>query len=77
MKAYLLSDAKPSSVVSKNLYFDWTDADGRLATAQCFSHYRRSASSFFKIPAWVKNGVMHVKAYTQWMLNFDNAFLIQ
>ena len=35
-----------------------------------------TASSSFVIPdAWVKNGVIHVKAYTQWMLNFDKAFL--
>ena len=34
------------------------------------------ATSYFQIPAWVKNGVIHLKAYTQWMLNFDNSFRI-
>jgi hypothetical protein len=29
MNAYLLNDGRPSAV-SKNLYFDWTDVDGRL-----------------------------------------------
>ena len=29
MKAYLISESRPSGV-SKNLYFDWTDVDGRL-----------------------------------------------
>jgi hypothetical protein len=74
MKAYLLSDDRPSSV-SKNLYFDWTDAEGRLLLHSVSPVMEGGASSYFKIPAWVKNGVIHVKAYTQWMLNFDNDFL--
>ncbi|HEY2650152.1 MAG TPA: hypothetical protein VGI38_13220 [Puia sp.] len=74
MKAYLLSESKPSAV-SKNLYFDWTDIDGRLLLHSVSPITEGGASSYFKIPAWVKNGVIHVKAYTQWMLNFDNAFL--
>jgi hypothetical protein len=74
MKAYLLSETRPSGV-SKNLYFDWTDIDGRLLLHSVSPIAEGGASSFFKIPAWVKNGVIHVKVYTQWMLNFDNAFL--
>ena len=50
-----------------------------LTADYCCTVFLRSseggAGSYFKIPAWVKNGVIHVKAYTQWMLNFDNAFL--
>jgi hypothetical protein len=74
MKAYLLSDARPSSV-SRNLYFDWTDADGRLLLHSVSPILEGGANSYFQIPAWVKNGVIHLKAYTQWMLNFDNSFL--
>src|SRR5450755_4646115 len=74
MKAYLLSDTRPSEV-SKNLYFDWTDIDGRLLLHSVSPITEGGASSYFKIPAWVKNGVIHVKSYTQWMLNFDNDFL--
>jgi hypothetical protein len=74
MKAYLMSDSRPSAI-SKNLYFDWTDVDGRLLLHSIAPVSEGGASSFFRIPAWVKNGVVHVKAYTQWMLNFDNAFL--
>jgi hypothetical protein len=74
MKAYLLSDGRPSSV-SRNLYFDWTDADGRLFLHSVSPISEGGASSFFKIPSWVKNGVIHVKVYTEWMLNFDNAYL--
>jgi hypothetical protein len=74
MKAYLLSDAKPSTI-SKNLYFDWTDADGRLLLHSISPITEGGATSYFKIPSWVRNGVVHVKVYTQWMLNFDNDFL--
>ena len=74
MKAYLLSDGRPS-LVSKNLYFDWTDANGRLLLHSIAPITEGGASSFFQIPVWVKNGVLHVKVYTQWMLNFDNTFL--
>ena len=74
LKAYLMSDARPSAL-SKNIYFDWTDADGRLLLHSIAPITEGGAGSFFKIPAWVKNGVIHMKAYTQWMLNFDNAFL--
>src|SRR5450432_1723351 len=74
MKAYLLKGARPSDL-SKNIYFDWTDADGRLLLHSISPLKEGVASSYFKIPAWVKNGVVHVKAYTQWMLNFDNDFL--
>jgi hypothetical protein len=74
MKAYLMSDGRPSSV-SKNLYIDWTDADGRLLLHSVSPITEGGAGSYFRIPAWVKNGVVHIKAYTQWMLNFDEAFL--
>jgi hypothetical protein len=74
MNAYLLNDGRPSAV-SKNLYFDWTDVDGRLLLHSVSPITEGGASSYFRIPAWVKNGVIHVKAYTQWMLNFDNDFL--
>jgi hypothetical protein len=74
MKAYLVSGTSPSEL-SKNLYFDWTDADGRLLLHSISPVKEGGASSYFKIPSWVKNGVVHVKAYTQWMLNFDNDFL--
>ena len=74
MKAYLMSGTRPSDI-SKNLYFDWTDADGHLLLHSVAPITEGGATSFFQIPAWVKNGVIHVKSYTQWMLNFDNAFL--
>jgi len=74
MKAYLLSGSKPS-YISKNIYFDWTDARGRLLLHSVAPVSEGTAGSSFVIPEGLENGVVHVKAYTQWMLNFDEAFL--
>ncbi len=74
MKAYLLSGSRPSSI-SKNIYFDWTDARGRLLLHSVSPVIDGTASSSFVMPVYAENGSVHVKAYTQWMLNFDNAFL--
>jgi hypothetical protein len=74
MKAYLLSESKPS-YISKNIYFDWTDARGHLLLHSISPVTEGTASTSFVIPDEVANGVVHVKAYTQWMLNFDDAFL--
>jgi len=74
MKAYLLAGSKPSNI-SKNIYFDWTDARGRLLLHSVSPVIEGTASSSFVMPVYAENAVVHVKAYTQWMLNFDNAFL--
>jgi hypothetical protein len=74
MKAYLFSESKPS-YISKNIYFDWTDSRGRLLLHSVSPVSEGTASSSFIIPSGLENGVVHVKAYTQWMLNFDDDFL--
>ncbi|MDP4211829.1 MAG: hypothetical protein Q8926_04330 [Bacteroidota bacterium] len=74
MKAYLVSGSKPS-YISKNIYFDWTDARGHLLLHSVSPVTEGVSSSSFVIPDALERGVVHVKAYTQWMLNFDEAFL--
>ena len=74
LKAYLLSGSKPSEL-SKNIYFDWTDVNGRLLAHYIAPILESSATSSFILPLDFKGGSIHVKAYTQWMLNFDNEFL--
>ncbi|HVY76697.1 MAG TPA: hypothetical protein VG890_17835 [Puia sp.] len=74
MKAYLFSGSKPSNI-SKTIYFDWTDAAGHLLLHSIAPVSEGAAESSFIIPAEVPNGVVHVKAYTQWMLNFEDDFL--
>jgi len=74
MKAYLLSGTKPSQR-SKNIYFDWTDNNGNLLLHSISPISESVSTSSFVIPAGFSTGAVHVKAYTQWMLNFDNEFL--
>jgi hypothetical protein len=73
-KAYLLSGSKPSEL-SKNIYFDWTDVNGHLLAHNVAPVLESSGTSSFALPLDFKGGSIHVKAYTQWMLNFDNEFL--
>jgi hypothetical protein len=74
VKAYILSGSKPSNR-SKNIYFDWTDLNGNLLSHNSSPVTEGAAASSFVIPAGFELGTVHIKAYTQWMLNFDNDFL--
>lgn len=73
-KAYLLSGFAPSTL-SRNLYVDWYDAAGRLLRHDVAPIYEASARGQFDIPAAYPGAAVRVRAYTQWMLNFDTAFL--
>jgi hypothetical protein len=73
-KAYLLAGFEPSTY-SKNIYFDWYDGAGVLLKHAAAPVFEASAKGQFDIPAGYNGGVLHVRAYTQWMLNFDTAFL--
>jgi hypothetical protein len=74
MKAYVLSGTKPSER-SRTIYFDWTDNNGNLLLHSISPISESVSTSSFVIPAGFNTGAVHVKAYTQWMLNFDNEFL--
>ncbi len=74
MKAYILAGAKPSDR-SKNIYFDWTDVNGNLIFHSISPVKDGVSTSSFVIPPNFRTAAIHVKAYTQWMLNFDSAFL--
>jgi len=73
-KAYLLAGFDPGTV-SRNLYFDWYDGTGRLLTHVAAPIFEASAKGQFDIPSRYGGGLLHVRVYTQWMLNFDTAFL--
>ena len=73
-KAYLLAGFAPG-VNSRNIYFDWYDASGRLLKHMTAPLFEASAKGQFDIPAAYAGGFLRVRAYTQWMLNFDTAFL--
>ncbi|MBC7721011.1 MAG: hypothetical protein H7068_03255 [Pedobacter sp.] len=72
-KAYLFSGTQPSAI-SKNFYVDFYNAKGVLLKHFVTPIYQSSAKGQFDIPTNFSEGFIHVKAYTQWMLNFDSAF---
>ena len=73
-KAYLLAGFEPSTY-SRNIYFDWYDGAGQLLKHAVAPVFEASAKGQFDIPAGYGGALLHVRAYTQWMLNFDTAFL--
>ena len=72
-KIYILqgSDIAPAS---KNVYLEWYDADGKIITHTTAPILLSTSQGSFDIPEDYKGESIHVKAYTQWMLNDDPAF---
>jgi hypothetical protein len=73
-KAYILAGENPSDY-SRNFYVDWYDADGQLIKHTTHPVFESSARGQFDVPANYAGEIVHLKAYTRWMLNFDTAFL--
>jgi len=75
-KAYIISGTTPS-LISANIYVDYTDATGNVLSHNTLPVIQSSAKGSFDIaPAYAGNSV-HIRAYTKWMLNFDSAFLFE
>lgn len=74
LKAYLLSGIMPANG-SKNLYIDFANEEGKILAHTIFPIIEGSARGQFEIPADFTSSSLHIKAYTNWMLNFDTAFL--
>ncbi len=75
-KAYLMAGTDLSDY-SKNFYVDWYDAAGKLLKHAAAPVFEASAKGQFQVPANYEGQLIHVKAYTQWMLNFDTSFLYE
>jgi len=73
-KAYILT-AEGATRVSKNLYVDFIDASGAVLMHGVYPVQISSVAGSFQVPEKYKGRSIHVHAYTQWMLNFDTAFL--
>jgi hypothetical protein len=73
-KAYVLNNGYPSTL-SKTLYADWYDADGKLVQQTEAPLLISAAKGSFDIPKNYLGNTLHLKAYTKWMLNFDTAFI--
>ena len=73
-KAYVLTGLELSDY-SKNFYVDWFDNNGTLLQHSMSPMFEASSRGEFIIPKDYKGKFLHVKAYTQWMLNFDSSFI--
>jgi hypothetical protein len=73
-KAYVMM-GNELSFYSKNFYVDWFDEQGTLLSHTTAPMFEASARGQFVIPEKYAGKLVHAKAYTNWMLNFDTAFL--
>lgn len=73
-KAYLFSGLLPSAI-SKTIYFDLLNADGKLLQRKTSPVLSSSAAAAFDLPATLSGSLVYVRAYTKWMLNFDSSFI--
>jgi len=73
-KAYLMA-GKDLSDYSRNFYVDWYNDKGQLLVHGIFPVFESSARGLFVVPGNYAGGSVSMRAYTQWMLNFDTAFL--
>ncbi|HEV3252589.1 MAG TPA: hypothetical protein VGZ71_16630, partial [Puia sp.] len=75
-KAYLFSGIEPS-MISRNFYAELSDAEGNILQRKIAPLFESTAASWFQIPPGLKNNILHFRAYTSWMLNFDTAFIYE
>ena len=75
-KAYLLAGTDPSGI-STNFYAELSDGNGVITQRKTAPISESASSGNFDIPANFKGNHFHFRAYTNWMLNFDTAFLFE
>ncbi len=73
-KAYLFSANMPSQL-SKTVYSELLDEKGKVLQRKISPVVVSSAAAAFDLPADITSTVLYVRAYTDWMLNFDTSFL--
>ena len=73
-KAYLFSANYPSDI-SKTLYAELVDAQGKVLDKKSAPVFMAGAAAAFDLPTDLTSPVVYVRAYTRWMLNFDSSFL--
>jgi hypothetical protein len=73
-KAYLMNEIIPADE-SKTLYVDWIDDKGVLLLHAVSPLVLAVTNGQFEIPSDYKGKMIHVRAYTKWMLNFDSSFI--
>lgn len=75
-KTYLMEEIYPATA-SKTVYVDWIGDNGKVLAHTVSPIVDAVSSGQFEIPFDYASDIVHVRAYTNWMLNFDTAFLYQ
>ena len=75
-KAYLFSGFS-LSVQSRNFYAELINGQGNVIQRKVYPISASSAAGSFDLPDSTSGGSLVFRAYTTWMLNFDDAFLFQ
>ncbi len=65
---YTLSD------ISTNLYIEMYNANKEIVAKKILPLFNGAAEGNFSIPDTTREGVYYIRAYTNWMLNFNEAF---
>lgn len=73
-KSYIFSANTPS-LISKTVYADLIDEKGNVIDRKIAPVVMSSAAASFDLPTNLSASTVYVRAYTDWMLNFDSSFL--
>jgi len=73
-KAYLMSGITIDTV-SSSLFVELSDPSGRIILKQALPIIESTATGNFDLPDSLRSGNYSIRAYTTWMLNFEDEFL--
>jgi hypothetical protein len=73
-KAYVMMQGQPS-LSATNLYVELLDRNGIIVNKKMLPIIGAGAAGSFELPENTKPGLYQLRAYTAWMLNFDQAFI--
>jgi hypothetical protein len=72
-KVYILDD-QGLTQLSKNVYMEWFDQEGKLIRQHAAPLFQSTAKGSFDLPADYTGSIIRMKVYTRWSLNDDPAF---
>ena len=74
-KAYLMNGLTIDTL-STSLFIELSDPSGKIIMKQALPILESTATGNFDLPDSLKAGNYSIRAYTTWMLNFENEFLL-
>lgn len=72
-KGYVMAGITPTNI-SKNLYVDFSDVNGKVLAHQVYPIIVGGGSGQFTVPDSIAGNAVHMKGYTVWMKNFDSTY---